>query len=440
QEIDGKLVAAKILSWRQHRVSLTHLDGKDLAAKLWRAVLSMVLRLGRMSRGVWRGVSSKPEHPRVPRPGSSNADRGADSGGTAGSATGSDSGSSSSSQEHGHSGPSIMERFKRMAPPSFKGESQPLLAESWMREVEKIIQAIRCVEEDKVNLATYMLQERADVWWASVLRTRYEDGAIEVTWAEFTRLFWAKFILEHIWDKMEQEFLSLTQGSITVLEYEARFSKLSKYAPHIVSDERRKGKKLVIGLKPSLRSRLVAFDHRTLDEALSAACRQESEMDQYREEKMAAQKRSVPPFQRQDRKKAVYQSPQRPTTSNQQTVTLLSPSFRPSDKKACPHCGRVHDGTECWKMAGKCLKCGSTEYQIRNCPRLQQGVQCGAPAPAAAAAAAPVTGRPGRPRAQARVFTLAREDAEQAENVTEGETGVPALEEDLVRSDSEREE
>ncbi|MQL81260.1 hypothetical protein Taro_013721, partial [Colocasia esculenta] len=34
------------------------------------------------------------------------------------------------SQEHGHGGPSIMERFKRMALPSFKGESQPLLEES----------------------------------------------------------------------------------------------------------------------------------------------------------------------------------------------------------------------------------------------------------------------------------------------------------------------
>ncbi|MQL82306.1 hypothetical protein Taro_014775 [Colocasia esculenta] len=61
-------------------------------------------------------------------------------------------------QEHGHGGPSIMERFKRMGPPSFKGESQPLLAESWMREVEKIFQAIRCTQEDKVSLTTYMLQ------------------------------------------------------------------------------------------------------------------------------------------------------------------------------------------------------------------------------------------------------------------------------------------
>ncbi|MQL73533.1 hypothetical protein Taro_005871 [Colocasia esculenta] len=37
-------------------------------------------------------------------------------------------------QDHG--GPSIMERFKRMLPPTFKGESDPLLAESWMREIE----------------------------------------------------------------------------------------------------------------------------------------------------------------------------------------------------------------------------------------------------------------------------------------------------------------
>ncbi|MQM08683.1 hypothetical protein Taro_041542 [Colocasia esculenta] len=187
-------------------------------------------------------------------------------------------------QEHGHGGPSIMERFKRMAPPSFKGESQPLFAESWMREVEKIFRAITCAEEDKVSLATYMLQ------------------------------------------------------------------------------------------------------------ALSVACRHESDMDQYIEEKRAAQKRSAPPFQRQDNKKAVvYKSPQRPVASSQQVVVPQSPSFKPSDKKMCRHCGRAHDGTECWKLVGKCLKCGSTEHQIYDCPRLQQFAQRGAPTPAVAT---PMIGRP----------------------------------------------
>ncbi|MQL71678.1 hypothetical protein Taro_004013 [Colocasia esculenta] len=115
--------------------------------------------------------------------------------------------------------------------------------------------------------------ERADVWWASLLRTRFEDGAIDVAWDEFVRLFRAKFVPEHVQDRMEQEFLSLAQGSMTVLEYVARFSELSKYAPHIVADECRKTKKFVMGLKPSLRTRLMAFDHRTLDEALSTTCR-----------------------------------------------------------------------------------------------------------------------------------------------------------------------
>ncbi|MQL90416.1 hypothetical protein Taro_023016 [Colocasia esculenta] len=178
----------------------------------------------------------------------------------------------------------------------FKGESDPLLAESWMREIEKIFRAIRCTEDDKVTLATYMLQERADVWWSSLLRTRFEDGAVEVGWDEFVRLFRAKFVPEHIQDKMEQEFLSSTHGSMTVLEYEARFFELSKYAPHIVADEHKKAKKFVMGLRPSLRTRLVAFNHRTLEQALSAACRQEGEMEQYLEEKKVSQKRPAAPF------------------------------------------------------------------------------------------------------------------------------------------------
>ncbi|MQM06929.1 hypothetical protein Taro_039759 [Colocasia esculenta] len=183
--------------------------------------------------------------------------------------------------------------------------------------------------------------ERADVWWSSILRTRFEDGAVEISWDEFVRLFRAKFVLEHIQDKMEQKFLSLTQGSMTVLEYEARFAELSKYAPHIVADERRKAKKFVMGLRPSLRSRLVAFNHRTLEQALSAACRQEGEMEQYLEEKKASQKRPVAPFQRQDRKKVTFQSPQRPVASGSSQV---SSQRSPSGKKECPHCRRTHGG------------------------------------------------------------------------------------------------
>ncbi|MQL68497.1 hypothetical protein Taro_000767 [Colocasia esculenta] len=59
-----------------------------------------------------------------------------------------------------------------------------------------------------------------------------------------------------------------------------------------------------------------------------------------------------------------------------------------------------------------------TKAHTQEALQAQLEAQHGAPAPAVAATA-PATGRPGRPRAPARVFALAREDAEQAEHETE---------------------
>ena len=69
--------------------------------------------------------------------------------------------------------------------PYFKEESQPIVAEHWLRSIEKIFRTIRCEEDEKVNLTTFMLEERTDVWWSAVLRNIYEDGTVEVTWGDF---------------------------------------------------------------------------------------------------------------------------------------------------------------------------------------------------------------------------------------------------------------
>ncbi|MQM18988.1 hypothetical protein Taro_051988 [Colocasia esculenta] len=141
------------------------------------------------------------------------------------------------------------------------------------------------------------------------------------------------------------------------------------------------------------RRRLIPRQH----SRLSWRLRQEGEMEQYLEEKKASKKRPAATFQRQDKKKAVYQTLQRSVTvSSSQVPSVRSPGV----KKECPHCGKTHGGTECWMITGKCLKCWSSDHKIKDCPRLQQGAQHGAPAPAVAAAV-PATGRPGRPRAPA---------------------------------------
>ncbi|XP_009123582.1 DNA-binding protein HEXBP-like [Brassica rapa] len=39
-----------------------------------------------------------------------------------------------------------------------------------------------------------------------------------------------------------------------------------------------------------------------------------------------------------------------------------------SDKPECPKCGKHHLG-ECWKAMGACVRCGSMDHMIRDCPR-----------------------------------------------------------------------
>ncbi|MQL72526.1 hypothetical protein Taro_004862, partial [Colocasia esculenta] len=123
------------------------------------------------------------------------------------------------------------------------------------------------------------------------------------------------------------------------------------------------------------RRRLISRQH----SRLSWRLRQEGEMEQYLEEKKASQKRPTTKFQRQDKKKAVYQTPQRSVAvGSSQVPSVCSPGV----KKECPHCRKTHGSTECWMITGKCLKCGSSDHKIKDCPRLQQGVQRGVPAPA----------------------------------------------------------
>ncbi|MQL79445.1 hypothetical protein Taro_011882, partial [Colocasia esculenta] len=97
--------------------------------------------------------------------------------------------------------------------------------------------------------------------------------------------------------------------------------------------QRRKVRRFVIRLNLSLRARLLESDPRTLDEALSAASMQENKVE-----------------------------------SNK------------GEKPECVQCGKRHGGDVCWLKTGRCLKCGSKDDRIRECPRLKKFVPRGIPA------------------------------------------------------------
>ena len=58
-----------------------------------------------------------------------------------------------------------------------------------------------------------------------------------MNWAEFQDIFLQKYFPYTQRERLITQFLELRQGDReTLAEYEARFTQLSQYAPHIVAD------------------------------------------------------------------------------------------------------------------------------------------------------------------------------------------------------------
>ncbi|XP_026378465.1 uncharacterized protein LOC113272890 [Papaver somniferum] len=111
----------------------------------------------------------------------------------------------------------LVRRFIEQKPDSFKGSPDPLVVEDWMDKIEKIFTLLDVNDEDKLNLAVYKLEGEATCWW-DMTRRSINDGLF--TW------------------------------------YQAKFEKLSRFAPHLVGNEDLKAFKFQEGLKPSIKSKL----------------------------------------------------------------------------------------------------------------------------------------------------------------------------------------
>ncbi|TXG51791.1 hypothetical protein EZV62_024315 [Acer yangbiense] len=55
-----------------------------------------------------------------------------------------------------------LERFKKLGPSVFKGRIDPIAAEAWLKQIEKVFTAIACPDKQKVVFASFMLEDEAN--------------------------------------------------------------------------------------------------------------------------------------------------------------------------------------------------------------------------------------------------------------------------------------
>ena len=100
-----------------------------------------------------------------------------------------------------------------------------MTAKSWLLGIKRVFKVLPCTDKQKVVFATFTFEEAVLIWWQ--LKKPLELLWI---WPRFLEVFNEEYFLEMIRDQKVQEFLNLKQGNMIVVEYNAKFMELSRYA------------------------------------------------------------------------------------------------------------------------------------------------------------------------------------------------------------------
>jgi hypothetical protein len=131
-------------------------------------------------------------------------------------------------------------------PPTFSHAVDPLDADDWLKVIGKKLDITQCNDREKVLYASGRLEGAASDWWDAF--TAAHPNADTITWQEFQENFRAHHIPSGIMKLKKKEFLSLTQGSMSVSEYRDRFTQLSRYAPEEVDTNEKRQECFLEGL------------------------------------------------------------------------------------------------------------------------------------------------------------------------------------------------
>ena len=154
-------------------------------------------------------------------------------------------------------GPSNLQRFRAHHPSIFTGGGDPMVADHWFMQVEKVLEAMEITSDTtRIRLAAFQLEGEAQVWWNWAKTSRDLEA---MTWAEFHDLFMGKYFSATVRHAKAQEFLELKQRAMTMIEYVARFTELARFADDYVATNLAKFRRFENGLILSIRGRIVGL-------------------------------------------------------------------------------------------------------------------------------------------------------------------------------------
>jgi hypothetical protein len=140
-----------------------------------------------------------------------------------------------------------------------------------------------CSDTNKALFAAQQHRGTARIWWDHYYSM--QPAGHVVTWDEFRTTFRAHHIPEGLIERKLNEFLTLTQGTRTVLQYAQVFNHLCQYSGYHADTDVRKRDHFHRGLNTKLKERLNLVRDGNFNELVNMAITQEDYISAHRAEK-----------------------------------------------------------------------------------------------------------------------------------------------------------
>ena len=97
----------------------------------------------------------------------------------------------------------------------------------------KVLEAMDVSSEEKTEIASYNLNDMAQVWYEQWRNERIVKKYL-VDWDSFKTVFLDRLLPLELGDRKMQEFINLRQGGMNAKKYNLKFTQLSQRAPTMV--------------------------------------------------------------------------------------------------------------------------------------------------------------------------------------------------------------
>ncbi|XP_047155188.1 uncharacterized protein LOC124826406 [Vigna umbellata] len=261
-----------------------------------------------------------------------------------------------------------LESFLQHHPAKFSGKCLPDEADQWLRDMERIFNAKRCPDENRLAFTEYLLTGEASHWWAS-MRAILTDAQNPITWEVFRSKFYEEYFPDSVRFAKEVEFLQLVQGGMSVSEYTNKFKHLVRFNTMATSEEWQ-CRKFENGLRSDLNVLISSLCIRMFPAMVESAKVLEKNMaEAERHKKQQTVRGPIVSRGNVNQRGSPYGRPNQSTNSSGSQALVPAGQSGQQGNVTCFKCGGPHYRSFCPQLVGRkhCNRCGRNGHLENEC-------------------------------------------------------------------------